>query len=88
MPSTSWKSPKRLPDASVRTFGYGQKQELIAHLEAHPNSLVLIKSGKVYDDVVRDLPRGMTVRTLGQRGAVTVGRVVRVEEIEVAGVAP
>lgn len=65
-----------LPEAEVTTFGYGQRRELIAHLEANPEVLVVIKSGPTYADVVRDLPPGLRVRTMKRQGAVVVGRVV------------
>jgi dolichol-phosphate mannosyltransferase len=69
-----------LPRSQVRVFGYAQKRDLIAHLETHPDTLVLIKSGRVFEDVVRDLPPGVRVLTRQRGGAVTVGRVVHLDE--------
>jgi 4-amino-4-deoxy-L-arabinose transferase-like glycosyltransferase len=65
-----------LPQSQVRVFGYAQKADLIAHLEAHPDTLALIRSGRVFDDVVRDLPPGVRLSTRQRGGAITVGRVV------------
>jgi 4-amino-4-deoxy-L-arabinose transferase-like glycosyltransferase len=66
-----------LPNSQVRVFGHGQKRELIAHLETHPGTLVLIKSGPVFQDLVRDLPSSIHLRAR-QRGSITVGQVVHV----------
>jgi hypothetical protein len=70
-----------LPDSQVRVFGYGQKRELICHLENHPDALVLVKSGPVYEALVRDLPAGVRLDTRERGIAVTVGRVVHRPEV-------
>jgi dolichol-phosphate mannosyltransferase len=70
-----------LPDSQVRVFGYGQKRELISHLENHPDALVVVKSGPVYEALVRDLPAGVRLDTRERGIAVTVGRVVHRPEV-------
>jgi 4-amino-4-deoxy-L-arabinose transferase-like glycosyltransferase len=68
-----------LPDVPVRVFTQGQKRELLDYLEAHPDSLVVIKSG-AYRDVVQDLPTGLTLKTKSRRGAVVVGRMQSIQQ--------
>jgi hypothetical protein len=65
-----------LPHSEVLTFGPAQREELIAHLCRHPDTLLLVKSGRVLDDLVAQLPRSVEF-VRGPKGvAVTVGRVV------------
>jgi dolichol-phosphate mannosyltransferase len=66
-----------LPASRVRTFGPGQRRDLIAHLQQHPGTLLLVKSGPVLEQLLRDLPPDVCFTTRQRGGAVTVGRVVR-----------
>jgi hypothetical protein len=69
-----------LPGSRVRVFGRGQQRELIAHLESNPDTLVLIKAGRTFDDVVRNLPPGVRLDTRQRGGAVMVARAVHLAD--------
>ncbi|MGL4550176.1 MAG: hypothetical protein ACRC33_03225, partial [Gemmataceae bacterium] len=63
-----------LPANPVRVFDRGQSRELIAHLEAEPGALLLVKSGPTLERLLGELPP--TLRFVGKRGgAIAVGRV-------------
>ena len=58
------------------TGGTDQRGELIAHLQEHPGTLLLVKSGPVLQQLLQELPPGVTFTTRQRGGAITVGRVV------------
>jgi 4-amino-4-deoxy-L-arabinose transferase-like glycosyltransferase len=66
-----------LPQSRVRTFGPLQRRELIQHLQEHPGTLLLVKSGPVLEQLLRELPPDLTFATRQRSGAITVGRIVR-----------
>ncbi len=45
-----------LPGAQVKVFGAGQRTELLGELQAHPESLLLLKSGRMLTDLLNELP--------------------------------
>jgi len=64
-----------LPNHPVQVFGRGQHRELAAHLQAHPEHLLLIKSPAL-EELLRHLPEREFV---GRRnGAISVGRLLPV----------
>jgi 4-amino-4-deoxy-L-arabinose transferase-like glycosyltransferase len=69
-----------LPRSRVRVFGRGQKRDLIAHLKSNPDTLVLIKSGSSLKEVLHELPPGVRLDIRQPGGAITVGRVVHLED--------
>jgi dolichol-phosphate mannosyltransferase len=62
-----------LPQAQVRVYAVDQRQELLADLREHPDTLLLVKSDKV-KEFLKDLPISAELVTRGKAGAVTVGR--------------
>jgi 4-amino-4-deoxy-L-arabinose transferase-like glycosyltransferase len=65
-----------LPASVVRAYGIDQRGELIDYLQDNPGTLVLVKSGPVLQQLLRELPPGMIFATRQRSGAITVGRVV------------
>ncbi len=63
-----------LPQADVRVYGADQRRQLFADLKRRPDTLLLVKSGKVKDDLLKELPASVEFVTRGKAGAVTVGR--------------
>jgi 4-amino-4-deoxy-L-arabinose transferase-like glycosyltransferase len=66
-----------LPKSQVHVYGSHQRQELIADLRAHPRTLVLVKSGPVLRQLLRELPPWLEFVSRARPGAVTVGEVRR-----------
>jgi dolichol-phosphate mannosyltransferase len=62
-----------LPRADVRVYGPGQRKELLAELRSRPQTLLLVKSGPVLRDLLRDLPHSVEFVPRGRPGAVTAG---------------
>jgi 4-amino-4-deoxy-L-arabinose transferase-like glycosyltransferase len=63
-----------LPHANVRVFTLNQRAELLASLRDHPETLLLIKSGRLLQELLDELPGSMVFVTSGKpQGAVTVG---------------
>lgn len=63
-----------LPQNPVRVFEKSRTRDLIAHLEAKPGALLLVKSGPTLERLIEELPP--TLRFVGKRsGAIAVGRV-------------
>jgi hypothetical protein len=65
-----------LPDSQVSVFTAEQRRELIAHLQDHPGTLLLVKSGAVLQELLHELPPEFSFSTRQRGGAITVGRVV------------
>ncbi len=76
-----------LPDADVRVYGVEQRRQLFDDLKKRPNTLLLVKSGKVKEDLVKELPASVVFVTRGKPGAVTVGWVRRRTEPTAEGYA-
>lgn len=68
-----------LPGREVKVFTPDRRRELLDHLEGHPGSLVLVRSGPALEGLLRDLPPGVRFVAGRRSGAITVGRVVRSE---------
>jgi dolichol-phosphate mannosyltransferase len=62
-----------LPRADVRVYGLAQWQELVADLRSRPRTLLLVQSGPVLRDLLRDLPDSVEFTPRGRPGAVTAG---------------
>jgi 4-amino-4-deoxy-L-arabinose transferase-like glycosyltransferase len=63
-----------LPHARVRVFTADQRPQLIDALRDHPETLLLVKSGRVLNELLDELPPTMEFVTRGKpKGAVTVG---------------
>jgi dolichol-phosphate mannosyltransferase len=63
-----------LPGHRVEVFTRGQQRDLLAHLQADPDALLLVKSGPTLDAVLQALPDRQFVGRRG--GAISVGRLV------------
>jgi hypothetical protein len=66
-----------LPQREVHVFGVEQRQQLFAHLDQHPGTLLLVKSGPVLERLLAELPPGVEFQTRQRRAAILVGRIVR-----------
>jgi 4-amino-4-deoxy-L-arabinose transferase-like glycosyltransferase len=66
-----------LPESDVRAFSTEQRPELLAHLERHPGTLLVVKSGPALERLLAELPAGVEFLTQERRAAIVVGRVVR-----------
>jgi 4-amino-4-deoxy-L-arabinose transferase-like glycosyltransferase len=66
-----------LPQADVHVYSADQRRQLFDDLKQKPNTLLLVKSGKVKDELLKEMPASMEFVTRGKPGAVTVGRVRR-----------
>jgi dolichol-phosphate mannosyltransferase len=63
-----------LPQADVRAYGVDERAELLRDLRARPGTLLLVKSGPVLKDLLRDLPESVDfLPRHGGRGGVTAG---------------
>jgi dolichol-phosphate mannosyltransferase len=62
-----------LPRADVRAYGPNQWHELMADLRSRPRTLLLVKSGPVLRELLRDLPDSVEFEPRGRPGAVTAG---------------
>ena len=69
-----------LPQAEVRVYGAHQRRELLADLQGRPDTLLLVKSGPLLKELLRELPPGVEMVVRGRQGAVTVGLVRTREE--------
>src|SRR5262249_2874984 len=66
-----------LPDSEVRVYGASQRPELLADLQARPRTLLLVKSGPVLRELLRELPPGLAFAAHERAASVTVGEVRR-----------
>jgi len=62
-----------VPHADVRVYTLGQRQQLLADLRSRPRTLLLVKSGRVFDDFLREMPDSIEFRAQSQPGLVTAG---------------
>ncbi len=68
-----------LPRANVRVYGPDERPQLLAALREQPDTLLLVKSGRVLDELLRELP-GREVVVRSRQGGVAVGLVRAREE--------
>jgi hypothetical protein len=66
-----------LPEAEVKVYGAGQRAQLFDDLKKRPDTLLLVKSGKVKDELMKEMPASLEFVTHGKPGAVIVGRLRR-----------
>jgi hypothetical protein len=59
------------PQADIQVYAREQLQQLLADLRTRPRTLLLVKSGKVLDDLLRELPDSVEVEMDGRPGFVT-----------------
>jgi hypothetical protein len=64
-----------LPRADVKVYHADERARLLADLRAQPETLLLVKSGRVLREVLADLPGSVEFVTHGRQGLVTIGRV-------------
>jgi dolichol-phosphate mannosyltransferase len=62
-----------LPRADVRVYTPGQRRELLEDLRSRPRTLLLVKSGKALEEVLRELPASFEFVPRGRPGLVTSG---------------
>jgi dolichol-phosphate mannosyltransferase len=62
-----------LPHADVRVYTPDQSRELLADLRGRARTLLVVKSGKVLEDLLRELPDSVEFVTRGRPGALTTG---------------
>src|SRR5262249_9015416 len=58
-----------LPRANVRVYGRDQRPELLAVLRGQPDTLLLVKSNRALDELLRELPEVVVVARSKQGGA-------------------
>ncbi|HEY7156620.1 MAG TPA: glycosyltransferase [Gemmataceae bacterium] len=62
-----------LPHADVLVYTREQCHQLLADLRSRPRTLLLVKSGKVLDELLRELPTSIEFVPHSRSGAVTAG---------------
>ena len=62
-----------LPRADIHAYGPEQRAELLQDVRSHPGTLLLVKSGPLLNDLLRDLPATVEFVRRGRHGAVTAG---------------
>jgi dolichol-phosphate mannosyltransferase len=62
-----------LPRADVRVYASGQRQELVEDLRSRPQTLLLVQSGPLLRDLLRELPASVEFVPRGRPGVVTAG---------------
>ncbi len=62
-----------LPRADVRVYTLEQRRQMLADLRSRPRTLLLVKSGKVLDDLLRELSDSIEFVAHGRPGVVTAG---------------
>ena len=69
-----------LPGADVRVYGAAERGRLLADLRQRPKTLLLVKSGPVLEELLRELPSSVEFVARGRPGAITAGWVRPREE--------
>jgi 4-amino-4-deoxy-L-arabinose transferase-like glycosyltransferase len=69
-----------LPRADVRVYGPAERARLVADLRERPRVLLLVKSGPVLEEMLRELPPSVEFVARGRPGAITAGWVRPREE--------
>jgi 4-amino-4-deoxy-L-arabinose transferase-like glycosyltransferase len=62
-----------LPQANVRVYTRGQRQQLFADLRTRPETMLLVKSGSTLDELLRELPDSIEFVAPEQSGLATAG---------------
>ena len=62
-----------LPRAEVRVYNTEQRRELLADLRSRPRILLLVKSGRVLEELLRELPDSVEFVAHGRPGAIAAG---------------
>jgi hypothetical protein len=62
-----------LPHADVHVYTLEQRRQLLVDLRGRPRTLLVVKSGKVLEDLLRELPDSVEFVTRGRSGALTTG---------------
>jgi 4-amino-4-deoxy-L-arabinose transferase-like glycosyltransferase len=62
-----------LPRADVRAYSTDQRAQLLETVRAHPGTLLLVKTGPLLADLMRDLPDTVEFVRHGRHGAITAG---------------
>jgi dolichol-phosphate mannosyltransferase len=62
-----------LPQADVRVYTRDQHRQLLEDLRSRPRTLLLVKSGKPLDELLRELPESIEFTPRGRPGLVTAG---------------
>jgi hypothetical protein len=66
-----------LPASTVQAYAVADRQRLLRDLEEHPETPLVIKSGRALREVLDDLPAAWELVTSGEPEAVTLGRLRR-----------
>jgi hypothetical protein len=61
------------PQADVSVYTRDQRRQLLADLQSRPRTLLLAKSGKTFEELLRDLPDSVEFAVSGRPGLVTAG---------------
>jgi dolichol-phosphate mannosyltransferase len=62
-----------LPRADVHAYSADQRAQLLQTVRSHPGTLLIVKTGPLLADLLRDLPDSVEFVRHGRRGAVTAG---------------
>jgi 4-amino-4-deoxy-L-arabinose transferase-like glycosyltransferase len=62
-----------LPQAKVRVYSREQRRQLLADLRTRPRTLLLVRSGRHLDELLRELPDSVVFVSHGRPGFVTGG---------------
>jgi 4-amino-4-deoxy-L-arabinose transferase-like glycosyltransferase len=62
-----------LPRADVRVYTPEQRRQLLADLRSQPRTLLVVKSGRLLDELLRELPDSLEFVPQGRPGFVTTG---------------
>jgi dolichol-phosphate mannosyltransferase len=62
-----------LPHADVRAYTPSQRRQLLADLRSRPRTLLLVKSGRALEQLLRELPDSVEFVAQGPASAVTAG---------------
>jgi 4-amino-4-deoxy-L-arabinose transferase-like glycosyltransferase len=62
-----------LPHADVRVYTVDQKQQMLRDLQHGDETLLLVKSGRLLQELLAEWPEGVEFIAHGKQGAVTVG---------------
>jgi 4-amino-4-deoxy-L-arabinose transferase-like glycosyltransferase len=66
-----------LPHADVHVYARGQQKQLLADLRTRPQTLLLVKSGKSFEELLCEMPASLEFVPRGRPGFVTAGWVRR-----------
>ena len=62
-----------LPQAEVRVYNADQRRELFNDLQHRQSTLLLVRTGRPLEELLREFPESVEFVTRGKPGAVTVG---------------